>query len=136
MFEVSIMVEDKKLHHVLWQLDGLIVGQPTLRPVRDAAVKTSTRKGVKVKDVVAKANDRLRAVAEAIVTAFGGDIVSAKALHPVLAAHGIRDKTYAKVAVLQKLQKANVLTPRVGTKGPGRRYLVAKTMPAPTKEPA
>ncbi len=36
MFEVRIMVEDSKLHKALWALDGLIVGQPQLLPVRNA----------------------------------------------------------------------------------------------------
>lgn len=36
MFEVKIMVEDKKLSKVMWSLDGQIVGAPQILPVRGA----------------------------------------------------------------------------------------------------
>ncbi len=39
MFEVRLMVEDKNIPKVLWALDGLIAGMPTILPVRAAAVK-------------------------------------------------------------------------------------------------
>jgi len=48
MFEVRIMVEDSKLHKVLWALDGMIVGQPQLLPVRNA-VPSKDKKQVKEK---------------------------------------------------------------------------------------
>ena len=38
MFEVKILVDDRKLSKVLWLLDGHIVDQPVLRPVRNAQV--------------------------------------------------------------------------------------------------
>lgn len=38
MFEVKILVDDRKLSKVLWLLDGHIVDQPVLRPVRNALV--------------------------------------------------------------------------------------------------
>ena len=38
MFEVTIFVDDRKLSKVLWLLDGNIVNQPTLRPVRNATM--------------------------------------------------------------------------------------------------
>ena len=36
MFEVKILVEDKKLHTLLWSFDGVIVGMPEVIPVRTA----------------------------------------------------------------------------------------------------
>lgn len=39
MFELKIMVEDKKLPEVLWSLDGKIAGPPQILPVRGAVVK-------------------------------------------------------------------------------------------------
>jgi hypothetical protein len=48
MFEVRIIVEDSKLHKALWALDGLIVGQPQLLPVRNA-VASKDKKQVKEK---------------------------------------------------------------------------------------
>ena len=44
MFEVRIMVEDSKLHKVLWALDGLIVGQPQMLPVRNAVANKDKTK--------------------------------------------------------------------------------------------
>jgi hypothetical protein len=48
MFEVRIMVEDSKLHKVLWALDGMIVGMPQMLPVRNA-VPSKDKKQVKEK---------------------------------------------------------------------------------------
>jgi hypothetical protein len=39
MFEVKVLVEDRKLPKVLWVLDGEVVGEPVVRPVRGATVK-------------------------------------------------------------------------------------------------
>jgi len=39
VFELRILVEDKKLTKALWVLDGLIVDQPVILPVRNATVK-------------------------------------------------------------------------------------------------
>lgn len=53
MFSLEIMVDNKKLADVLWALDGLIIGEPQIRPVRGAAVK---REGGVQKAVRAKHN--------------------------------------------------------------------------------
>jgi hypothetical protein len=48
MFEIRLMCEDKKLHKLLWALDGQIVGAPQIIPVRGAiAVKADGRSRVK-----------------------------------------------------------------------------------------
>ena len=39
MFTVRIFVDDKRLPKLLWLLDGAIVGQPEITPVRGAAAK-------------------------------------------------------------------------------------------------
>lgn len=39
MFQVRVFVEDKKLPKLLWMLDGAIVGQPEITPLRGAATK-------------------------------------------------------------------------------------------------
>ncbi len=44
MFKVEILVEDKKLPKVLWVLDGEIVGEPIIRPVRGAKVVSGNAK--------------------------------------------------------------------------------------------
>lgn len=44
MFKLEILVEDKRLSEVLWELDGRIVGEPTIRPIRAAVTKTVSGK--------------------------------------------------------------------------------------------
>lgn len=41
MFECKILVDDKRLADVLWALDGKIVGEPMLRPIRAAKPKAN-----------------------------------------------------------------------------------------------
>lgn len=38
MFDLKVMVEEKNLAKILWALDGLIVGMPSILPVRAAKV--------------------------------------------------------------------------------------------------
>ncbi len=85
MFEVRIIVEDSKLHKALWALDGLIVGQPQLLPVRNAvASKDKTR----VKSA-GKGNipEQLRAWIDG---KGGGSAVTAAGISEFLLHHGIR----------------------------------------------
>jgi len=44
VFEIRVMVEDSKLHKVLWALDGLIVGMPQMLPVRNAVASKDKTK--------------------------------------------------------------------------------------------
>ena len=46
MFEVRLLVEDKKLSEVLWLLDGKIAEPPQLIPVRNATIKRVVKEGV------------------------------------------------------------------------------------------
>lgn len=39
MFEVCVMVEDKRLPKLMWALDGLVVGAPKVTPVRAAGAR-------------------------------------------------------------------------------------------------
>lgn len=56
MFDLRILVEDKKLHEVLWKLDGLIAQPPQIVPVRGAKVVKSPNGTTMVKSTVESGN--------------------------------------------------------------------------------
>lgn len=58
MFKIELLVEAKTLGSALLALDGLIVGEPVIRPVKGAVVQKTTTKaqGPKTKVVAAKDN--------------------------------------------------------------------------------
>lgn len=61
MFDLRILVEDKKLHEVLWKLDGLIAQPPQIVPVRGAKVVRFTNGSTTVKSIVENAGGTLAA---------------------------------------------------------------------------
>ncbi len=105
MFLVTIHVEDKKLHKVLWVLDGEIVGEPIIRPVRgakvvgDAVKSTQPIPGASLPDQVAKllADRSVKAITP---TSLGNLIVEAGG------------KAVSRDYVRQKLQDVKIIGKR------------------------
>lgn len=101
MFEVKIMVDDKKLTKLLWALDGLIAGQPQLLPVRGAKVVRSSTGETKVKQ---KYDGSIRrGFIESLVRAHIEDPISHTELRELMvAAGGLPNSTSSVVALLHK----------------------------------
>jgi len=105
MFTVRVFVEDKKLPRLLWLLDGAIVGQPEITPVRGAAAKNG-----KIKSTQPVPGATLDVQVANRLLERGVGALDRGALKNVIVEVGGRSGSYGYV--LKKLRKAKFLGPR------------------------
>ncbi len=119
MFEVKIYVEDKKLSSFLWALDGKIVGQPVILPVRGASSK-----GGKLISSVPNGNS-LRARMLALIHKKKLKVISSTIISTLLDEAGASSSTMPS-NVIEGLKKLGALGPPKGSIGQVKTYPVLK----------
>ena len=109
MFSITVLVEDKQLPKLLWLLDGVILDEPKIRPVRGATV---TRGRVKSSQPVPGASLPEQVAAQ--LQAFQGQTISGNALRDIIEQSG--GKRDSSPYVLGALKKAKIVSHKKGAR--------------------
>ncbi len=105
MFSLTVFCEDKKLHKLLWLLDGAIVGEPLIRPVRGAVVKGGQIKEADEVKPIKYATPYIASIAKNLAAYKGARWVSRADLETVIEASGGNTKSIAYVVKTLKALK-------------------------------
>lgn len=118
MFEVRLMVEDKKLSDVLWVLDGMLAQPPQIIPVRGATVKKTASGEPKV---VGKRKGSLQAQLDQYLSDRTGQTITTKQVQAMMVQAG--GATNSHYGYIFRCKKAKMLKP-TGKEG---EYVVTMT---------